>query len=48
VPSFTTCIYFSDTGGGHRSPAEAIQAGMEQVIEKELPAGEHGLATLRI
>ncbi len=27
------CIYFSDTGGGHRDAAEAVKAGIEQLVE---------------
>jgi processive 1,2-diacylglycerol beta-glucosyltransferase len=29
------CIYFSDTGGGHRSAAEAIRDGIVSIIERE-------------
>ncbi len=28
------CIYFSDTGGGHRSAVEAIEEGIRQVAER--------------
>src|SRR5579885_2107251 len=28
------CLYFSDTGGGHRSAAEAIASGIREVVDK--------------
>jgi UDP-N-acetylglucosamine:LPS N-acetylglucosamine transferase len=34
----TISIYFSDTGGGHRSAGYAVKAGLESVIKKEFPA----------
>jgi UDP-N-acetylglucosamine:LPS N-acetylglucosamine transferase len=30
------CLYFSDTGGGHRSATEAIEAGIRRVIDTSL------------
>ncbi|HEY9868152.1 MAG TPA: glycosyltransferase [Candidatus Obscuribacterales bacterium] len=38
--SFRICVCFSDTGGGHRSAAEAIEAGISEVVSRALP-GEH-------
>jgi UDP-N-acetylglucosamine:LPS N-acetylglucosamine transferase len=37
IPTKSTniCIYFADTGGGHRSAAQAIKAGIELAAEKE-------------
>jgi processive 1,2-diacylglycerol beta-glucosyltransferase len=34
---FTVSLYFSDTGGGHRGAADAIQSGIERVLEGGFP-----------
>jgi len=34
MPQQKICLFFSDTGGGHRSAAEAIEAGIKQVAEQ--------------
>ena len=28
----TICLFFSDTGGGHRSAVEAVEAGIQSII----------------
>jgi hypothetical protein len=28
------CIYFSDTGGGHRSAADAVEAGIRELLAR--------------
>ena len=35
LPTTTIGIYFADTGGGHRSVANAIEAGIQSIAEKE-------------
>lgn len=34
MSSSTICLFFSDTGGGHRSAAEAIEAGIQSIIDE--------------
>jgi UDP-N-acetylglucosamine:LPS N-acetylglucosamine transferase len=40
MPNFKICFCFSDTGGGHRSAAEAIEAAIENVQHEKL-SGDH-------
>ena len=37
MASYRICLCFSDTGGGHRSAAEAIETALREVAAKELP-----------
>src|SRR5579885_1400476 len=37
MPDYKIWIFFSDTGGGHRSAAEAIEATLEEVVAKDHP-----------
>lgn len=37
MASHRICICFSDTGGGHRSAAEAVEAGIREVAFQSLP-----------
>ena len=34
------CIYFSDTGGGHRSAAEALEAGIRTLVDESVEKPE--------
>ncbi len=39
--STTICLFFSDTGGGHRSAAEAVQAGIQSIIAESAFKEKH-------
>lgn len=48
MPKFKICLFFSDTGGGHRSAIDAVETAITELLQKESRLQDFDLITENI